>query len=130
MKNNIDINKSLLEKIDNINKLTADFDIIFDTLKDLQSTKIDHEQINQLYKLTELYKLIRTEHGSLIILLEQKKDFIKLNIDKFTSEIINQNYFDLSTFESIIKNVSEILSNIDFEFKRIAIMFPKFMKKI
>jgi hypothetical protein len=129
MKNNIDINKSLLEKIDNINKLTADFDILFDSLKDLQSSKINPEQINQLYKLTELYKSIRTEHGSLIMLFEQKKDYIKLNIDDLSSENLNKNYFDLSTFESIIKNVSEILSNIDFEFKRIAIMFPKFMKK-
>ena len=129
MKNNIDINKSLLEKIDNINKLTAEFDNIFDMFKDLQVSKTNQEQTNKLYRLTELYKLIRSEHGSLIMLFEEKKDIKKLNIDKLPSNILLNDYFDLSTFESIIKNISELISNIDFEFKRIVTMFPKFLKK-
>ena len=45
------------------------------------------------------------------------------------SEKLVNDLYDLSTFYSILQNISELVSNIDFEFKRIAIMFPKFMNK-
>jgi hypothetical protein len=129
MQNNINFNNSLIQKIDNIEKISAEFDELFSHLIKIQDVKnIKANDIEQLYKLTKLFKFIRSEHGSLLILLDKKKDLIKSKSTELTDELVDDLY-DLSTFYSIISNVSELVSNIDFEFKRIAIMFPKFMNK-
>jgi len=39
----------------------------------------------------------------------------------------NNGLYDLSTFTSIIENVSNVVNNVDFEFKKIALMFPKYI---
>ena len=127
MKNNID--NSLIQKVDNIVKLSNDFDELFSKLIKIQEpSKINPEQINNLYEITKLYKIIRAEHGGLLILLDRKKDLIKLKSSELTEELV-EDLYELSTFNSIISNVSELISNNDFEFKRIAVMFPKFMNK-
>lgn len=129
MQNNINFNNSLIQKIDNIDKISEEFDEIFTQLIKIQDVKnITSTEIEQLYKLTKLFKFIRSEHGSLLILLEKKKDLLKEKSSELTDELVEELY-DLSTFDSIISNVSDLVSNIDFEFKRIAIMFPKFMNK-
>lgn len=127
MKNNID--NSLIQKVDNIVKLSNDFDELFSKLIQIQDpSKINPEQINNLYEITKLYKIIRAEHGGLLILLDKKKELIKSKSSELTDELV-EDLYELSTFNSIISNVSELISNNDFEFKRIAIMFPKFMNK-
>jgi hypothetical protein len=129
MQNNINFNNSLIQKIDNIEKISGEFDELFSNLIKIQDVKnITSDNIEQLYKLTKLFKFIRSEHGSLLILLDKKKDLIKSKSTELTDELVEELY-DLSTFDSIISNVSDLVSNIDFEFKRIAIMFPKFMNK-
>jgi hypothetical protein len=37
----------------------------------------------------------------------------------------NSELYDFSTFTSMIENVSNVVNNIDFEFKKIALMFPR-----
>ncbi len=129
MQNNINFNNSLIQKIDNIDKISEEFDEIFTHLIKIQDIKdITPEEIEQLYKLTKLYKFIRSEHGSLLILLDKKKDLIKSKSSELTEELV-EDLYDLSTFDSIISNISDLVSNIDFEFKRIAIMFPNFINK-
>ncbi len=129
MQNNINFNNTLIQKIDNIDKISEEFDEIFTHLIKIQDIKnITPEEIEQLYKLTKLYKFIRSEHGSLLILLDKKKDLIKSKSSELTEELV-EDLYDLSTFDSIISNISDLVSNIDFEFKRIAIMFPNFITK-
>ncbi len=129
MQNNINFNNSLIQKIDNIDKISEEFDEIFTHLIKIQDTKnISPKEIEQLYKLTKLFKFIRSEHGSLLILLDKKKDLIKSKSSELTEELV-EDLYDLSTFDSIISNISDLVSNIDFEFKRIAIMFPNFINK-
>lgn len=129
MQNNINFNNSLIQKIDNIEKISGEFDELFSHLIKIQDVKnITPNDIEQLYKLTKLFKFIRSEHGSLLILLDKKKDLIKSKSTELTDELV-EDLYDLSTFDSIISNVSDLISNIDFEFKRIAIKFPKFMNK-
>ena len=128
MQNNINFNNSLIQKIDNIEKISGEFDEIFSHLINQDVKNITSNDIEQLYKLTKLFKFIRSEHGSLLILLDKKKDLIKSKSTELTDELV-EDLYDLSTFDSIISNVSDLVSNIDFEFKRIAIMFPKYMNK-
>ncbi len=129
MKNNIEFNNSLIQKIDNIEKKSGEFDEIFKSLINISNfNNLTPEQIEKLYLLTSIFKSIRADHGAILLLLEMKKDLIKSNKETNQSNL-EEDLYDLSTFTSIISNVSELISNIDFEFKRIAIMFPKFMNK-
>ncbi len=126
----MDINNSLIKKIDNIVKLTNEFDMIFSVLRKTykEGVELDSEQVENIYKLTKLYIFVRSEHGSILILLDRLKDKIKAGSTELDDELINKLY-DLSTFSSIVENVSNLISNIDFEYKRLAVMFPKYMNK-
>jgi len=125
----MNINISLIKKIDNIVKLSNEFDNIFNSIiKISDNTNINSEQIENLYKLTQLFIFIRSEHGGLLILFDRKKKKMNSETSELSDKLVNDLY-DLSTFYSILQNISELVSNIDFEFKRIAIMFPKFMNK-
>lgn len=126
----MDINNSLIKKIDNIVKLTNEFDMIFSVLRKTyqEGTILSSEQVENIYKLTKLYMFLRSEHGSILILLDKLKDTIKSGPTELNDELINKLY-DLSTFNSIVENISNLISNVDYEFKRLAIMFPKYMNK-
>lgn len=126
----MDINNSLIKKIDNIVKLTNEFDMIFSVLRKTykEGVELDSEQVENIYKLTKLYIFVRSEHGSILILLDRLKDKIKSGSTELNDDLINKLY-DLSTFTSIVENVSNLISNIDFEYKRLAVMFPKYMNK-
>lgn len=125
----MNINISLIKKIDNIVKLSNEFDNIFNSLiRITDPSDLKSEQIEELYKLTQLFIFIRSEHGSLLILLDRKKEKINSESSELSDQLVNELY-DLSTFNSIIINASELVSNIDYEFKRIAIMFPRFINK-
>ncbi len=126
----MDINNSLIKKIDNIVKLTNEFDMIFSVLRKTykEGVELDSEQVENIYKLTKLYIFVRSAHGSILILLDRLKDKIKAGSTELDDELINKLY-DLSTFSSIVENVSNLISNIDFEYKRLAVMFPKYMNK-
>ena len=77
---------------------------------------------------------IRSNHGELLIM----ENNLKKNINKKIKNNIklqkggnpvnnNTELYDLSTFTSMIENVSNVVNNIDFEFKKIALMFPKYI---
>ena len=126
----MDINNSLIKKIDNIVKLTHEFDNIFSGLSKShqEGNELEPEQIENIYKLTKLYIFLRSEHGSILILLERLKDQIKSQSTELNDELVNKLY-DLSTFSSIVENVSNLINNTDFEYKRLAILFPKYINK-
>ncbi len=126
----MDINNSLIKKIDNIVKLTNEFDMIYSVLTKTykQGQEVSPDDVENIYKLTKLYIFLRSEHGSILILLDRLKDTIKSGSTQLDDNLVNKLY-DLSTFNSIVENVSNLISNIDFEYKKIALLFPKYMNK-
>ena len=121
----MDLNISLIEKINHIINLTDNFDKIF--IK-INNNEINDKLIENIYSLTNFYILIRSEHGGLIILMEKIKEKIINDNSNLTDNLINKLY-DLSTFSSIIENISNLVSNIDFQYKKIAIKYPQFITK-
>jgi hypothetical protein len=126
----MDINNSLIKKIDNIVKLTNEFDMIYSVLTKTykQGQEVSPDDVENIYKLTKLYIFLRSEHGSILILLDRLKDTVKSGSTQLDDNLVNKLY-DLSTFNSIVENVSNLISNIDFEYKKIALLFPKYMNK-
>ena len=92
------------------------------------SSILNEESIIKIYNLTRIFILIRAEHGSLLILSDRNKEDIKSSSTELSDNLINKLY-DLSTFYSIIDNISNLVSNIDFQFKKVAVMFPKYINK-
>ena len=112
---------NLSNNIENILKKSTDFDYICsDILEDLNSKDIR----NKVEKLTNNYINIRKSHGELLLLENNLKKNINKNIKLQKGGSKNELY-DLSTFTSIIENVSSVVNNIDFEFKKIALLFPQ-----
>lgn len=123
----MNLNKSLIKKIDNITSLSNDFDKtfkIFQTIKDEEQSKI----IENIYKLTQIYIFLRAEHGGILILLDNLTDEIKTMGNKLNDTAL-QKLYDLSVFKSILGNVEDLLNNIDMEYKKVALKYPKFINK-
>jgi len=137
------ITNSLITKTNNIVKYLEKFDNIFKYLiekkkinlfdkdKDIQNLE-ELENSSELYKkiseLTELFIFIRSEHGSIIVLLNKLINKISSDNTNLSDEIIYKQY-DLSTFYSISQDIFNVISNIDYEYKLIASKFPKFINK-
>ena len=112
---------NLSNNIENILKKSTDFDYICtDILEDLNTKDISIK----VEKLTNNYINIRKSHGELLLLENNLKKNINKNIKLQKGGSKNELY-DLSTFTSIIENVSNVVNNIDFEFKKIALLFPQ-----
>lgn len=123
----MNLNKSLIKKIDNITSLSNDFDKtfkIFQTIKDEEQSKI----IENIYKLTQIYIFLRAEHGGILILLDNLTDEIKTMGNQLNDTAL-QKLYDLSVFKSILGNVEDLLNNIDMEYKKVALKYPKFINK-
>jgi hypothetical protein len=126
MDNNL-VTTSLVNKINNITNYLEKFDDIF--IKIIENPEKSPNVINSVAEITELYMFIRSEHGSLILLLDELKNEIKSNNpDKVSDGLINKLY-TLSTFFSTLESVSSVISNIDFQYKKIATKYPKFINK-
>jgi hypothetical protein len=123
----MNINNSLITKIDNIVKLSGEFDDLFFSLIK-KNYKTEVEKIEKLYKLTQLFIFIRSEHGAVLMLIDRKKEQLKEQSSELSEKLVNELY-ELSTFTSVLENISNLVSNIDFEFKRIAVIFPKYINK-
>jgi hypothetical protein len=132
----MNFNKKLLDNIENIVKLSDDFDSEFKIIIDLPNNQIDEKNAEIIYSLTKNYILIRKQHGELLlmqnILLNQSEQFKskkdnKDNIDNIDN--IDKLLYDISTFSSLIININELLNNIDLEYKKIALKYPKFINK-
>lgn len=112
---------NLSNNIENILKKSTDFDLTCtDILEDLTAKDINIK----IEKLTNNYINLRKSHGELLLLENNLKKNINKNIKLQKGGSKNELY-DLSTFTSIIENVSTVVNNIDFEFKKIALLFPQ-----
>jgi len=117
----MNFNILLIKKIDNILDMSAQFDKLCNQVLDDKSSE---KNPTLIYNITSLYILIRAEHGGILLLNDKMKTEIIKQDTKLNDETINKLY-DLSTFTSIIENISNLVSNIDFEYKKIALMFPR-----
>ena len=142
----MDFNKKLIDKIDNLVKLSTEFDSGFKVIFELESDKINESNAEILYSMTKNYILMRKEHGELILMMnkqlnsinfEPKKDVDKepnkknkkTNIEK-EKEIDNtMELYNVSTFNTLLSNANDLINNIDYEYKKIAIKYPKFINK-
>jgi len=123
------ITNSLISKTNSIINFLEEFDNIFKILIEVEDKRtLTSENIQQIAKITELYIFIRSEHGSLIVLRNKLIEQITEKSTNLSDKLINDLY-TLSTFDSIIENISHVISNIDFEYKKIATKFPKFINK-
>lgn len=146
----IENNKIILDIIDNIVKLSDNFDKGFKTVFELEpGSKIDSSSADILYSMTKNYILIRKEHGELLLMMNNllnsqttnektnKKDSKKsskssnVDVDNGGEDFKNIDdlkvYYDISTFNTLLNNINDLINNIDFEYKKIALKFPKFI---
>jgi len=124
----MNFNKLLLDRIDNFVILSKEFDENYKQVIGISGNKFDDTVINCLYSLTKNYILLRSEHGNLLLMMDKFKDQTNTKDLETDDDRINKLY-DLSTFSSIITNTNELINNIDFQYKRIAIKYPKFINK-
>ena len=122
----MNLNKSLIKKIENIIQLSKDFDIIFKYLLSIDNRDTDCDKIKKVYELTSKYIFIRSEHGSLIIILDNIKKIVNDSNTELSDELINKLY-NISASYSMIQEISQLISNIDFQFKQIALLYPKYI---
>lgn len=147
------VQAKILNKIDNLVKLSNDFDSGFKIIYNLDSSsQLDEAKIEILYSITKKYILIRKEHGELLLMINKftnsipfdnifdeqvqtggakliknvKSDVIDITN---TDETITKTLYDLSTFNTLIGNINDLINNIDYEYKKIAIKYPKFINK-
>jgi len=114
---------NLSNNIENILKKSTDFDLICaNILDDVGANDISIK----VEKLTNNYINIRKSHGELLLFENNFKKNINKNIKLQKGGSKNELY-DLSTFTSIIENVSSVVNNIDFEFKKIALLYPQYI---
>ena len=145
----MDFNKKLIDKIDNLVKLSTEFDSGFKVIFELEPDKINESNADILYSMTKNYILMRKEHGELILMMNKQLNSInfeskkniekeqnkknKKNIDKennIDKEIDNtMELYNISTFNTLLSNANDLINNIDYEYKKIAIKYPKFINK-
>jgi hypothetical protein len=152
----MDFNKKILDKIDNLVKLSSEFDSGFKIIFNLETNKINEKEADILYSMTKNYILIRKEHGIILlmyneILLMHNKKLNLVDYDEYvnTAKQTNKNttknakksandvekmesmrtLYDISTFNTLISNINDLINNVDYEYKKIAIKFPKFINK-
>lgn len=151
------IQVKLLDKIDNLVKLSDNFDTGFKKIYNLDSSsKLDETSIEILYSMTKNYILMRKEHGEMLLMMNKFTNSIPFdNIEtqtggaKSTKNISKSNdvktvekneivgsgetnikiLYDLSTFNTLMGNINDLINNIDHEYKQIAIKYPKFIHK-
>lgn len=123
----MNLKKSLIIKIESISKQSDEFDKIFLQLLQInEKDKLSEKTIENVYTLTKLYIFTRSEHGSILLLFDKFKKTICEKSTELNDALINKMY-DVSAFYSIIENISILISNIDFQFKKIALKYPKYI---
>ena len=137
----MNFNKIVLDKINNFVLLSKEFDNNYKIVITIQNDKIDDIGRKSIYMITKYYIELRTVHGELILLVDEFKNMInssKISKTSKQNEHENENenentntnkFYDLSTFSSILSSINELITNIDFQYKKIAIRYPKFINK-
>lgn len=134
------MNKEIINKIENIIKLSSGFDKL--CVKIINSTENQENQENQedqknqenqsnyIYDLTNLYMALRSEHGGIIMILFNFKNNINENKNANEDEEDKiKKLYDLSELSSIVENINSLINNVDYQYKRISLMFPNLIKK-
>jgi hypothetical protein len=119
----MNLNISLIKKIESILDLSGKFDKICSAILS-GNVELNKSNIQNIRELTSLYMLTRAEHGAIIVLNDRLKNDMPTKDTSLSDKLINKLY-DLSTFTSITENITNLVSNMDFEFKKIALMYPK-----
>jgi hypothetical protein len=141
----MDFNKKILDKINLIINLSASFDSGFKIIFELENNTLDEKNIDILYSMTKNYIQLRKEHGEIILMFNklsnsiildeiveesskkttQSKGKEDLNTELYNSKLL----YDISTFNSLLNNINDLINNIDYEYKKIAVKYPKFINK-
>lgn len=153
------IQARLLNKIDNLVKMSSEFDTGFKIIYD-STNQLSEKEIEILYSMTKNYILMRKEHGEILLMMNKFTNSIQLynvesqtggaksskNVSKsgailpsailpsvesttVTDETNAKSLYDLSTFNTLLGNVNDLINNVDYEYKKIAIKYPKFINK-
>jgi hypothetical protein len=122
----MNLNKIILDKISNFTLLSREFDNNYLNIIKIIDTQINDESKKNIFMVTKNYIELRSIHGELIMLIDDFKNLIKQK--KKTDENTN-NFYDLSTFNSILTTINELITNIDFQYKKIAVKYPNFITK-
>jgi hypothetical protein len=122
----MDFNKKILDKIDKLVKLSNDFDNGFKIVFNLTSVKIDEKTADIIYIMTKNYILMREEHGELLLMMNKLLAMNNID-DKKSNNTIS--LYDISTFSTLINNINDLINNIDYQYKKIALKYPKFINK-
>ena len=118
----MELNISLIKKIESILEMSGKFDKICSTILS-GNVELDKSNIQNIREITALYMSTRAEHGAIIILSDKMKKDISSDDTSLSDKLVSKLY-DLSTFTSIVDNINNLVSNMDFEFKKIALMYP------
>lgn len=124
----MNLNKSFITKIENINNITRQFDELFKYLNNITNNNITPDNIKKMHDITNLYYSIRKDHGSLIIILEQIKKIV-LEQNSLQNNELENKLFNISSFYSILNSASDIINNIDYQYKKLALKFPDYVNK-
>ncbi len=112
----MEINKKLIDTIDIFVEKCDNFDKIYKQVVNIINNNIKNN-VDDLYNLVDCYIEIRKEHGIMIKLYDDYKKIITIEND--------EEMYNLSTFDSIIDNVKNLIQNIDLQYKQFAIYFPE-----
>lgn len=133
------INTKILNKINNLVKLSEEFDSEYKVIYGLNpETELDEKNIDILHSMTKNYIEIRKEHGEFLIIMSnlinskasqniletnKKNDKSKSSMETDSINIL----YDISSFNTIANNINDLINNIDYEYKKIAVKYPKFI---
>lgn len=124
----MNFNKIVLDKINNFVLLSKEFDNNYQNVIRMRGDKINDENKKSIFMITKYYIELRSTHGELILLVDEFKNMI--NTSKTLKQNVNTNqFYDLSTFSSILSSINELVTNIDFQYKKIAMKYPNFINK-
>lgn len=142
----MDFNKKILDKIDNLVKLSSEFDDGFKIIFDTTTETITEQNTELLHSMTKKYISMRKEHGEIILMMNKQmnllnandssmEDVNKINTKKQKKNIQDANndvnntmkFYDLSTFNTLLNNVNDLINNVDYEYKKIALKYPRFI---
>lgn len=142
------IQVKLLDKIDNLIKLSNDFDNGFKSIYEINVNELNKENIELLYSMTQNYILMRKEHGEILLMMHKLTNLLDMNINKTQEKKSTKNvsktneghndmdysentrlFYDLSTFNTLLGNINDLINNIDYEYKKIAIKYPNFINR-
>jgi hypothetical protein len=124
----MNFNKIVLDKIDNFVLLSKEFDNNYQNVIRIQNDKINEESRKSIFMITKYYIELRSTHGELILLVDEFKKMINSSETLKKNENTNM-YYDLSTFSSILSSINELVTNVDFQYKKIAMKYPNFINK-